>query len=74
LIRKKPKIVGIDYISIDSFAKVDLPVHNLLLSNNILIVEGLCLENAPIGRSQIFILPLKIPHMDGLPARVLCCL
>ena len=41
------------------------------LSKEVLIVEGLELNEIPEGRYKIFIMPLKIPKMDGLPARVL---
>jgi arylformamidase len=70
LLDKKVKIVGIDYISVDSYELEDLPVHRSLLANDILIVEGLELNDVPIGRCEIYIAPLKIDKMDGLPARV----
>lgn len=70
LLRKQVKIVGIDYISVDKYDAEDLPVHKSLLSNEVLIVEGLELNNAPIGRCEIYIMPLNIINMDGLPARV----
>lgn len=72
LLEKNVKIVGIDYISIDSADADDLAVHHTLLSHNVLIVEGLELAHAPIGRCQIFIAPLNIEAKDGLPARVFC--
>ncbi len=70
LLRKGVKIVGIDYISVDKYESENLPVHKSLLSNNVLIVEGLELNNVPVGRCKIFIMPLNIPEKDGLPARV----
>ena len=70
LLKKEVRIVGIDYISVDQYSAEHLPVHQSLLSNNVLIVEGLELNKAPIGRCKIFIMPLNIPNMDGLPARV----
>jgi len=65
------KIVGIDYISVDKYDAEALPVHKSLLSNDILIVEGLELNNAPIGRCKIYIMPMNVRNMDGLPARVI---
>jgi arylformamidase len=65
------KIVGIDYISVDSYEAENLPVHHTFLSNDILIVEGLELNDVPIGRCEIYILPNNIPGMDGLPVRVI---
>lgn len=70
LIQKGVKIVGIDYVSIDPYEDEELTTHNHLLSKDVLIVEGLELKNIPEGRYEIFIIPLNIPHMDGLPARV----
>jgi arylformamidase len=70
LIKKQVKIVGIDYLSIDSLSEEKLPVHNQLLSNDILIVENLDLEHVPAGRYQeISIIPPNIVEMDGLPVR-----
>ncbi|OJY47865.1 MAG: hypothetical protein BGO90_02990 [Legionella sp. 40-6] len=71
LIRKGVKIVGIDYISVDSYDAEDLPVHRMLLSNDVLIVEGLELNGVPVGRYNIYIMPNNIPDMDALPVRVI---
>jgi arylformamidase len=71
LLMKGVKIVGIDYISVDKYESEDLPVHKCLLSNDVLIVEGLELNNVPVGRCKIYIMPMKINDMDGLPARVI---
>jgi arylformamidase len=61
--------VGIDYLSVDPHAS-DLPVHKILLDNNVLIVENLNLTPISQGIYQVFIVPLNIPNMDGLPVRV----
>ena len=71
LLKKGAKVVGIDYISVDRYDAENLPVHRCLLSKEVLIVEGLELNDAPIGRCEIFIMPLNIPNMDGLPVRVM---
>lgn len=70
LFQKGVKIVGIDYISVDRYDDEDLSTHNTLLSRDVLIVEGLELSEIPEGRYEIFIAPLNIPKMDGLPARI----
>ena len=70
LVARDIKIVGIDYISVDSSSSEDLPVHKTFLSNDVLIVENLELANVPAGEYHVTIAPLKIPNMDGLPARV----
>lgn len=64
------KMVGIDYLSVDKYEAEELPVHNVLLSNNILIVENLELKNVEPGQCTLSVMPLKIPQMDGLPVRV----
>ncbi len=71
LLNKGVKIVGIDYISVDRYEAENLPIHKSLLSNNVLIVEGLELNNVPVGRCKIYIMPINIKEMDGLPARVI---
>jgi arylformamidase len=71
LFMKGVKIVGIDYMSVDKYESEDLPVHKYLLSNDVLIVEGLELNNVPVGRCKMYIMPMKINEMDGLPARVI---
>jgi arylformamidase len=70
ILKKRPKIVGIDYISIDS-PQANLAVHKTLLSNDILIIEGLELNNVPEGRCEVFIMPLKLDKADGAPVRVI---
>lgn len=70
LVEKGVSIVGIDYISVDHHEHEDLPVHHTLLSEEVLIVENLELKGVPAGRCQLYIVPLKIPDMDGLPTRV----
>lgn len=63
-------MVGIDYISIDGCHATDLPSHHILLGGGVLILEGLDLSPINVGRYTVFCLPLNIPDMDGLPARV----
>jgi arylformamidase len=70
LLKKGVRIVGIDYISVDQYEAGSLPVHKRLLLNDVLIVEGLELNKVPIGRCKVYIMPVNIQNMDGLPARV----
>ena len=70
LLQKEVRMVGIDYISVDAYTSETLPVHQALLENNVLIVENLELNGIDPGRCQLQVIPLNIPHMDGLPARV----
>ncbi|MGB6976917.1 MAG: cyclase family protein [Gammaproteobacteria bacterium] len=71
LIQKKVRAVGIDYISVDAYEAEDLPVHKMFLANDILIVENLELKGIEAGRCKLFVMPLNVADMDGLPARVM---
>ena len=64
------KLVGIDCMSVDRCDDQYAPVHKLLLSSDVIIVEGLDLNDVPAGTCRIYCLPLKIRGADGAPARV----
>lgn len=70
LLNYKVKVVGIDYLSVDSIENHLLPVHHILLENDVLIIENLELSGIAPGQCIVHISPLNIPEMDGLPARV----
>ena len=63
-------LVGIDYLSIAPFTDTEIP-HQLLLSNEVVILEGLNLANVKEGFYKLTCLPLKIPYCDGAPARAI---
>ncbi|HEY0350010.1 MAG TPA: cyclase family protein [Pyrinomonadaceae bacterium] len=65
------KLVGIDYLSIEKFHSGHHRTHLTLLSNNVVIVEGLNLSEVPEGDYELICLPLKIAEGagDGAPAR-----
>jgi arylformamidase len=63
------ELVGIDYLSIERFDTTDYPVHRLLLEREVVIVEGLDLSAVPGGAYQLVCLPLRLPGLDGAPAR-----
>ncbi|NSW51641.1 MAG: cyclase family protein [Anaerolineae bacterium] len=64
------KVVGIDYLSIAPFDDV-YPVHQKLLQEDVVIIEGLDLRGVRPGIYTLVALPLKIINADGSPARVL---
>jgi len=69
LVECKVKMVGVDTCSVDN--QPNFPVHKILLSNNILIIENLTnLEQLHGLASTIYALPIKI-DLDGAPARVI---
>ena len=69
LIDKGIELVGIDYIGIEASGSPGHPVHTKLLENEIVIVEGLNLENVNSGIYHLMALPLNLKCLDGSPAR-----
>ena len=65
------KLVGTDYLSIEKFHSGHHQTHLILLSNSVVIVEGLTLSDVPEGDYELICLPLKIADGsgDGSPAR-----
>ena len=70
LIQKGVFLIGIDYLSIEAFDTKDYALHRLLLSQGVVLVEGIVLKNVPAGVYKLFCAPLKITQGDGAPARV----
>lgn len=70
-IQKKIKLVGIDYISIEKYEDTSFPVHNKLLTNDILILEGINLQKVPIGKYSLICLPLKLKSSEASPVRAI---
>jgi len=64
-------LVGVDYLSAEQFQAKDAPTHKTLLSNNVLIVEGLDLRNVTEGDYTLIVLPLKLAGREAAPARAL---
>ncbi len=70
LVEQGVKVVGIDYLSIEQFRKAGAPAHRMLLSNGVIIIEGLNLSDAEPGMYEMYCLPLPVTGGDGAPARV----
>jgi arylformamidase len=66
------ELVGIDYLSVERFESDNFETHEVLLSNDVIIVEGLDLSKVEPGIYELICLPLKIAagSGDGAPARV----
>lgn len=71
LVDQGVKVVGIDYLSVEQFKKAGAPAHRALLSQSVVIIEGLNLSEAEPGMYEMYCLPLRIPGADGAPARVI---
>jgi arylformamidase len=71
LVDRRVKLVGIDYLSIEKFHSGHHRTHLTLLSNDVVIVEGLNLSDIPAGDYELICMPLKISEGagDGSPAR-----
>jgi arylformamidase len=65
------KLVGIDYLSVEKFGATEFTTHTILLSNNIVIIEGLDFRGIEAGEYELICLPLKVSGGtgDGAPAR-----
>ena len=72
LMERGVRLVGADYLSIEPFRSVEAgaPVHQLLLSNNVVILEGLLLVDVPAGDYLLVALPLRLQGSEAAPARV----
>jgi len=71
LVDQGVKLVGTDYLSIEKFQSGHHKTHLTLLSNSVVIVEGLNLSAVAEGDYELICLPLKIGDGagDGAPAR-----
>ena len=70
LVEQGVKLVGVDYLSVEEFKKVGAPAHRALLSQGVVIIEGLNLSDVEPGMYELYCLPLRVAGSDGAPARV----
>lgn len=70
LVNKKIKLVGIDYLSIATFNEA-VEVHNVLLKDDIVILEGVDLSEVEEGTYKLICLPIKISGAEAAPARAI---
>ena len=72
LIERGAVLVGVDYLSVESYhAAPQHPVHHALLEAGVVVVEGLDLSRVSAGEYELICLPAKIEGSDGAPARVI---
>lgn len=72
LVAQGINLVGIDYLSVESFYADGAPTHHYLLGNNVRILEGLVLGDVAAGQYQLHCAPIHLAHPnagDGAPAR-----
>jgi arylformamidase len=63
-------LIGVDYLSVAPFDDTDRP-HRILLSKEIVLLEGINLTEIPPGRYDLYCLPLNIFGCEGAPARAI---
>ena len=66
LLRNPPKLLGVEGQSVG-----DMEVHKALLSREIVVLEGIRLDEVPDGRYLLFAAPLKLGGCDGAPCRAI---
>jgi arylformamidase len=72
LVAEGKKLVGVDYLSVETFdAAFEHPVHKTLLEARIVVIEGLDLGAVEPGEYELYCLPLKLVGSDGAPARTI---
>jgi arylformamidase len=64
-------LIGIDYLSFETYTDAENAVHRTILGHGIVAIEGLDLSAVSPGFYDLVCLPLKIRHGDGAPARVI---
>jgi arylformamidase len=69
LVDRGIRLVGVDFLSVESAGAEEHPVHTTLLGNGSIILEGLDLSNAEPGSYTLACLPLRVTGGDGGPAR-----
>jgi arylformamidase len=62
-------LVGLDYLSVGAYGPGNGEVHVVLLSQSVVLVETLDLEDVPVGRYRGAILPLKLTGAEATPCR-----
>jgi len=67
---KKIRGVGIDGLGIERSQEGN-PTHKILLSNNIIILEGLRLKSVEENEYELYCLPLKIKNVEASPVRAI---
>ena len=68
LIKNGVVLVGIDTMSIEE--NPEYPAHKALLSSQIPIIEGLCLNDISDGFYNVIALPMRLKNAEASPCRV----
>jgi arylformamidase len=71
LVARGVKLVGVDYLSVETYGAAEPRTHRTLLGAGVVIVEGLDLRGIKPGKYTFVGLPLKIKDGDGAPGRAI---
>lgn len=71
LVARGVQLVGVDYLSVETYGASEPRTHRTLLGAGIVIVEGLDLRGIKPGKYTFIGLPLKIQNGDGAPGRAI---
>ena len=70
IVERGVRLVGVDYLSVQSYHDRDPDVHRVLLDAGVVILEGLDLSGVALGvEYELLCLPLRIPGAEGSPCR-----
>src|SRR5678809_300742 len=58
------RLVGVDYLSVEQFRSPHHKTHKTLLSNAVVIVEGMVLSEPPPGDYELYCLPMLMAGLD----------
>jgi len=70
LVEQGIKLIGIDYLSISPYTNSAAP-HQILLGAEIVVVEGLVLNDVKAGKYEMICLPINLAGREAAPARVI---
>lgn len=71
LSKKGVKLVGIDTPSVDPWDSKTLESHSQIFESDMAILEGIVLDQVPVGTYKLIALPLKIEGGDASPVRAI---
>lgn len=69
LVARGIRLAALDYLSADLYTAQDFCAHDVLLSNGVVIVEGVFSGEIAEGWYTLVCLPLRLQGADGAPAR-----
>ena len=69
VVEREIRLIGVDFLSVEQKGAPGHPAHVELLSNGVVIIEGLNLGDVEPGPASLACMPLRIVDGDGGPAR-----